>query len=191
MAKNFNDTGISAYSRPRMRIGLYGCMIAPNFNHNEITNYFTCNLEKNNCIEFRHDNKSRKIFRVNSKNGEGGMIELDRQTELTSPKKGNSFGPAPMIIAMGPFYFRLSIGNLLIYCVFTVYKAPVHYSIATPKFLCCGLCSNLALIRRYSLSFERLHHLRENISQKTIHTVTIQKFKYTFIFHLTIIPSVI
>ena len=52
----------------------YGCMIAPKFNLNEITNYFTCNqvsLEKNNYIEFRHDNESRNIFKVNCKNGEG------------------------------------------------------------------------------------------------------------------------
>ena len=119
------------------------------------------------------------------------MIKIDRQTEPTPPKKGDSFGPAAMIITIGPFYLRLSIGNLLIYCVFTVYKAPVHCSKATPIFLSCGLCSNLDLIRRYSLSIVRLHHLRENISQKTIHTVTFQKFKYTFIFHLTIIPSVI
>ena len=72
MAENFNTTGIKAYSRPRMRIGLYGCMIAPNFNLNEITDYFTCNqvsLEKKNYIEFTHDHESRKIFRFNCKNG--------------------------------------------------------------------------------------------------------------------------
>ena len=132
-----------------------------------------------------------ELLRLIAKMGRKGMINLGRQTEPTPPKKDDSFGPAAMIITMGPFYLRLSIGNLLIYCVFTVYKAPVHCSKATPIFLSCGLCSNLAFIRRYSLSFERLYHLRENISQKTIHTVTFQKFKNTFIFHLTIMPSVI
>ena len=43
MAENFNTTGIAAYFRPRMRIGLYRYMIAPNFNLNEITNYFAHN----------------------------------------------------------------------------------------------------------------------------------------------------